>query len=113
MSIEDKKNFEKNYGPEKSIMGMKMAAFLLLNGCKLNHTRIDLVRQNRYIYFFADTPLLSLLMGVYNDYKDDLTKIESKVYNEVVKNSGIKKTIVKSVGHKEVDKKEETGDHNE
>ena len=28
-----KKNFEAYYGPEKEILSMKMAAFLLLNGC--------------------------------------------------------------------------------
>ncbi len=80
-----KKNFEAYYGPEKEILSMKMAAFLLLNGCKLNHTRKDLVKPHRFIYFFAKTPQLDMLMSKYTEYRDALGEIKNDTFEKYIR----------------------------
>lgn len=78
----EKKCFEDIYGPEKVIRNMKMASFLVLNGCKLNHTKKDLVDQSRYIYFFAQNKRLEAVISKYPEYKDSFIHVGEDMYKK-------------------------------
>lgn len=60
---------------EKVIMNMSMASYLVLCGCKLNRTRIDIRDRTRFVFFFENSRRLSELMDVYPKYRETLYKI--------------------------------------
>lgn len=71
----ENRKFDK-YGKEKVILSRKMAAFLVLNGCKLNHTRTDLKNKNRYVFFFKEDEFLYKMMEKFPEYSDSIKQAE-------------------------------------
>lgn len=67
---------------EKVIMGANMASFLVLNGCKLNHTKRCLKNPKKYIYFFENNSRLRYVIKIYSNYRDSLYNIQKEVLSE-------------------------------
>ena len=71
-----------NYKEEKIIMSSNMASFLVLCGCKLNHTKKCLKNPKRYIYFFENNIRLKYVITKYLRHRDKLYNIQKEVLSE-------------------------------
>lgn len=76
---------------EKAIMNMNMAAYLVLCGCKLNKTRIDMLNRSRFVYFFEDNKWLGELMDLYPKYREQLYQIGNESLDNI-RSEGVQKT---------------------
>lgn len=70
---------------EKAITSANMASFLVLSGCKLNHTKRCLKNPKRYIYFFEDNRRLNFVIKSYSKYRNSLYAIQKSVLEDYSK----------------------------
>lgn len=75
---------EKNKNNQVVILSPGMAAFLVLNGCRIESTKKNLKKTGKYAYFFKKTDRLSWLMSKFNKHRDTLRNIEGEVYKEYI-----------------------------
>lgn len=53
---------------EKAILSPRMAAFLVLNGCKINSAKADIKGSTNYVYFFQIDDKLNFFMNEYSNF---------------------------------------------
>lgn len=85
-------NSKEQKRPEKIIINMNTAAFLVLCGCKLNRTKADMLRPHRFVFFFEETSRLKKCLGIYENYRQQLYDIQHGANGELrkgVQNDGV------------------------
>lgn len=70
---------------EKIILSSRMAAYLVLNNCKLNCSKADLKDPSKLVYFFEDSEKLSKLMGSYDGARQQLAAINNEAMEFIKK----------------------------
>lgn len=71
-----------------------MAAYLILNGCRLiNVEELYVDKKKRIIFYFHNDSRIKLLMGVYYGYRDNLYNIRTDILEKyIVSHSSSKKS---------------------
>jgi hypothetical protein len=78
----------------KTIYDFQMAAYLILNGCKLvDVEELYVDKKKRIIFYFRNDSKVRLLMRVYYSYRDNLYNIRTDILEKhIVSHSSSKKS---------------------
>lgn len=67
---------------DKIIISETLAAFLILQGCELKKSKVDLKNQTRRVFFFEEDPFIGKCMMEYTKYVDILHSLDRIVERE-------------------------------